>query len=149
MATVVKVKHGTKVFEVSLGLNECPYQRLAAMLDLPADRMKLLRAGKALPPANSADLPAALAQPGVILCLGTRREDQLPGTAKRAAMYMRESIARMWGALTMSGMRSMAATAWVLLFGAASSVGRGALQFVRSAVVAPAPNRRRVEERED
>jgi len=146
MATV-KVKYGTEVFELKLDTNEDLYRRLAAMLDLQLDRIKLIRSGKVLPPSGSADLTAALSQPGIILCSGTRRGEHLPGTARRLAASARESLSQLWGALTVSGMRSLAAMLWMWLSDVASSAGRGALSFVSSAVVAP-PSRRR-EERED
>ena len=139
----LKLKHAGSSLELSLGAGEDAYARIAAELSLAPSRVKLIRAGKVLPPRDSDELSAALRQPGTLLVLSS---DPLPGAATRLATSAREGTRSAWEALTWEAVRFYSVFAVTWLWSMIASGGRAAIAFVSSAVVAPPPRR---EERRD
>ena len=134
----VSVKHAGSTFDLELSAGDCPYRRLATRLNVPFDKIKLIRAGKLLPPAGSASLLVALAEePGTILVSATRAAEHLPGPAGRSMSYLRE----LWASLTLLTLRETALAIALSVWGWLATGGRMAISFVSSAVVAPPPSR--------
>ena len=127
----LQVKHGTQSSRLHLQDGECVYARLSYMYDVPVARLKLLRGGKQLPPAGDQALPAALAQPGTIMVMGTRHQEQLPTASSRAAADVYE----LWHSITLESFKRRGTALLMWLWQLVSSSGRLAISFVSSALL--------------
>ena len=139
----LKLKYAANTFEINLGATEDAYARIAAELSLAPSRLKLIRAGKVLPPRGSDELSAALRQPGTLLVLSS---DPLPSMSARYITSARDGARSAWDALTWEALRFYSVFAVTWLWSMVTSGGRAVIAFVSSAVVAPPPRR---EERRD
>mmetsp|Transcript_8191 Transcript_8191/g.21428 ORF Transcript_8191/g.21428 Transcript_8191/m.21428 type:complete len:144 (+) Transcript_8191:76-507(+) len=136
---LLKLKHGSTSLEIELQPGEQPYARIAAAFNLNPSRIKLIRAGKLLPPAGTPDLTDAIHQPGTLLVLSS---NPLPGTATRMIASARRSLQLFWHSLTLEAVQFYLTFALTWVWSCFATGSRTAIAFVTSAVVAPAPSRR-------
>ncbi len=123
----IRVKHRGAEVEVALRPDECPYTTVGAALRVPPDRLKMLRAGRQLPPSGSPKLwdEIRTADGAVFLALGSHLDEQLPAAPGLVQRSVRAAV-DVLGALSLQ-----AVWGWV-----AASVGVIA-SFFHSMVVRP------------
>ena len=141
---VIKLKHAGATHELRLNpQRDCPYDRVAALLDLPKERIKIIRLGKLLPPKGDQALAEALIPGGVYLVSGTTRDAQLPSDTRRRVMQFVTDLSVFFSSITWAVIY-----AWLVWFLVAlARVPKLAFQFVSSMVVPPAtlqPQQQRV-----
>ena len=131
----IKLKHAGVTHELELDPScECPYNRAAALLSLPKDRIKILRLGKLLPPPGSPSLRDALVAGGMYMVTGTSADAQLPSSTRRHFASAVEALSAVYASLTWVFVRS-----WLIwLLSMLSAAPRVGFRFVSSMVVPPA-----------
>ena len=131
----IKLKHAGVTHELELDPSrECPYNRAAALLSLPKDRIKILRLGKLLPPPGSPSLRDALVAGGMYMVTGTSADAQLPSSTRRHFASAVEALSAIYASLTWVFVRS-----WLIwLLSMLSAAPRVGFRFVSSMVVPPA-----------
>lgn len=134
---VIKLKHAGATHDLTLNpAHDCPYEKIAALLDLPKERIKIIRLGKLLPPKGDQALSGALIPGGVYLVSGTARDAQLPSDTRRRARQFVTDMSMLFSSITWA-----AIYAWLVWFLVAlMRVPKLAFQFVSSMVVPPAPS---------
>jgi hypothetical protein len=104
------------------------------LLALPPDRIKIIRAGRKLPPVGNPALKAALVS-GTYMVSGTRKEDALPSNAHRWMTEVADTARDIYSQCTWALLSTWLLWLWTLL----TAVPRTLLAFVSSAVIAPRP----------
>ena len=132
---VIKVKHGGATHELSLHpTRDCPYDKIATLLHLPGNRLKIIRQGRLLPPKGDRALSEALTAGGVYLVSGTARDAQLPSNTRRRVRQAAAALSQLRLMITWAGVYAWLLWLWLAL---ASAPGV-AFQFITSMVVPPA-----------
>lgn len=128
---IINAKYLGTLHTVELSADACPYRQLSALLAIPPTRIKLIRAGRLVPPMGDPALQAALVDGATYMVSGSSevlpsKGAQRMARAREAARYVWEnaSVAVVYGALH-------------VLLGWLYAVGGIALSFFTSMVVAP------------
>ena len=130
---LIKVKHAGATHEIGLHPNDCPYEKIAALLNLPKDRIKIIRLGKLLPPRGDHAIQEALVAGGVYMVAGTTQDAQLPSNVRRQARLALEGLSDFFAGITWAVIY-----AWVIwLWMALTSIPRVAFLFITSMVMPP------------
>lgn len=137
----IRIKHAGSTHTLELAHGECPYRRVGALLNIPVERITIIRAGKKLPPPGDPTLPTSLVVGALYLVSGTRNEDMLPTTTQRyvsdASEAASEAATGLYSRLTWD--YCIALLFWLLSL--LQSLGRASISFVSSMVIAPDPAR--------
>ena len=122
--------------------SECPYAKISSQFGLNKEKVKILRAGKTLPPAGAADLPEALVAGATYMVMGTPDGDALPTTTQRYVQDARDFVTSVRDFFVGLYAQASWTQFWMLFFYLCSSIvalGRASIAFVTSMVIAPQP----------